>query len=51
VPPTQLYIDYKGEAVGDVGFTQEADIERCTAEVGYWLGESRYCIDKSIRIK
>src|SRR4051794_41181666 len=28
-----------GAAVGGVGFVGQPDVERVTAEVGYWLGE------------
>ena len=38
-PADQLCISYNGAAVGGIGYTPKADIERCTAEVGYWLGE------------
>ena len=38
-PPTQLAIAVEDEAVGGIGFTPHADIERVTAEIGYWLGE------------
>ena len=37
---TNLAIDVDGEAVGAIGFTMGADIERYSAEVGYWLGEA-----------
>jgi len=33
-------IEVEGEAVGAIGFTIGADIERFSAEIGYWLGES-----------
>jgi len=38
-PEIRFAIDVGGEAVGAVGFELHDDIERCTAEVGYWLGE------------
>jgi ribosomal-protein-alanine N-acetyltransferase len=38
-PATQVCIEYEGVAVGGIGFTVKEDIERCSAEVGYWLGE------------
>jgi ribosomal-protein-alanine N-acetyltransferase len=33
-------IDLAGEAVGGVGFVPGTDVERHSAEIGYWLGES-----------
>jgi RimJ/RimL family protein N-acetyltransferase len=33
-------IEVEGQAVGAIGFTIGADIERFSAEIGYWLGES-----------
>ena len=36
---TNLAIDVGGEAVGAVGFVPGRDIERFSAEIGYWLGE------------
>lgn len=38
--PTNLAIEVDGEAAGGVGFVPGADVERYSAEVGYWLGES-----------
>ncbi len=32
-------IDVDGDAVGSIGLQIGDDIERCSAEVGYWLGE------------
>jgi RimJ/RimL family protein N-acetyltransferase len=29
-----------GEAVGGIGLTLKNDVERCSAEIGYWLGEA-----------
>src|SRR6202008_3039301 len=37
--PTKFAIDVDGEAVGGIGVIPGADIERFSAEVGYWLGE------------
>lgn len=34
-----LAIDIDGKAVGGIGFIMGSDIERITAEIGYWLGE------------
>jgi len=39
-PRTSFIIDVNGEAVGGIGLVLGTDIERCSAEVGYWLGES-----------
>jgi RimJ/RimL family protein N-acetyltransferase len=36
---TKLAIDVEGEAVGGIGVIVGTDIERFSAEVGYWLGE------------
>ena len=38
-PVTRFAIDVGGEAVGGVGFQLGHDIERRSAEIGYWLGE------------
>jgi RimJ/RimL family protein N-acetyltransferase len=38
-PETSFAIDIKGEAVGGIGLVLHDDVERCSAEVGYWLGE------------
>ena len=37
---TNLAIDVDGEAVGGIGFVPGSDIERYSAEIGYWLAES-----------
>lgn len=39
--PTSFAIDVGGEAVGGIGLRPGEDIERCGAELGYWLG-ARY---------
>jgi RimJ/RimL family protein N-acetyltransferase len=39
-PPTHFAIEFAGEAVGGIGLKPGSDIERVSAEVGYWLGES-----------
>lgn len=36
---TIFAIDVEGEAAGAVGLIPGTDIERCAAEIGYWLGE------------
>ncbi len=38
-PETSFAIDVQGEAVGGVGFVLKTDVERVSAEIGYWLGE------------
>jgi len=38
--PSNLAIDVDGEAAGGVGFVPGTDVERYSAEVGYWLGET-----------
>ncbi len=39
-PVTFLAIDVDGEAVGSIGYVIQQDVERVSAEIGYWLGES-----------
>ncbi len=39
VPVTSFAIDIDGEAVGGIGFVPGTDVERYSAEVGYWLSE------------
>ena len=36
---TNLAIDVNGEAIGAVGYVPGRDVERFSAEIGYWLGE------------
>jgi RimJ/RimL family protein N-acetyltransferase len=38
-PETTFAIDVAGEAVGSVGFALRQDVERVSAEIGYWLAE------------
>jgi len=38
-PETMFAIALKGEAVGGIGFVLHPDVERVSAEIGYWLGE------------
>ena len=38
-PETNFAIAVGGEAVGGVGFVLHPDVERVSAEIGYWLGE------------
>lgn len=37
--PMRFAIEVDGKAVGCVGFGSEGDVERVTAEIGYWIGE------------
>lgn len=37
--PTVWAIEVNGEAVGGIGIELHTDIERVSAEIGYWLGE------------
>jgi ribosomal-protein-alanine N-acetyltransferase len=39
-PPTSLAIVAGGEVVGGIGAMLGSDVNRHTAEVGYWLGEA-----------
>ena len=39
-PETFFAIAVGGQAVGAIGFVLQSDVERVSAEVGYWLGES-----------
>ena len=39
-PETQFAIEVGDEAVGGVGLFLQTDIERYSAEIGYWLGEA-----------
>lgn len=38
--PTVWAIEVDGEACGGIGIEQKTDVERVSAEIGYWLGES-----------
>jgi RimJ/RimL family protein N-acetyltransferase len=38
-PPTHFAIEADGEAVGGIGFDVFDDVDRRTAEIGYWLAE------------
>jgi [ribosomal protein S5]-alanine N-acetyltransferase len=37
--PTVWAIDVKGTAVGGIGIELHSDVERVSAEIGYWLGQ------------
>jgi len=39
-PETNFAIDLFGEAIGGISFDLKTDVERYSAEVGYWLGET-----------
>jgi RimJ/RimL family protein N-acetyltransferase len=39
-PETSFAIDVDGSAVGGIGFMLQQDVERVSAEIGYWLGET-----------
>lgn len=39
IPETFFAIAVGGEAVGGIGYVLQHDVERVSAEVGYWLGE------------
>jgi RimJ/RimL family protein N-acetyltransferase len=39
-PETQFAIEVNGEAAGGVGVFLQEDVERFSAEIGYWLGEA-----------
>jgi len=36
---SNLAIEVDGEAVGAIGYVRGSDVERYSAEIGYWLGE------------
>jgi ribosomal-protein-alanine N-acetyltransferase len=38
-PETAFAIAVEGAAVGGIGFVLQQDVERVSAEIGYWLGE------------
>jgi [ribosomal protein S5]-alanine N-acetyltransferase len=38
-PVQHLAIEVAGEAAGGIGIELGSDVERCSAEIGYWLGE------------
>ena len=39
-PETAFAIAVGDEAMGGIGFTLQKDVDRVSAEIGYWLGES-----------
>lgn len=40
--PTNLAIEVHGDAVGGIGFVPGSDVERFSAEIGYWIGEAHW---------
>ena len=40
--PSNLAIEVDGIAVGAIGYVPGRDVERYSAEIGYWLGESHW---------
>src|SRR5262245_1666651 len=38
-PETTFAIDVGGEAIGSVGYVLHTDVERVSAEIGYWIAE------------
>ena len=38
-PAINFTIDINGKASGGIGLVMQQDVERITAEIGYWLGE------------
>jgi RimJ/RimL family protein N-acetyltransferase len=41
-PVTNWAIDVEGAAVGGIGVMLQTDVERVSAEIGYWLGEAHW---------
>ena len=41
-PVTHFAIEVEGEAAGGIGFTIGQDVQRRTAEIGYWLGRAHW---------
>ena len=39
-PETAFAIAVNGEAAGGIGYQLQSDVERVSAEIGYWLGEA-----------
>ena len=38
-PQTYFAIEVEGQAAGGIGYQPHEDVERVSAEIGYWLGE------------
>jgi RimJ/RimL family protein N-acetyltransferase len=52
-PPSSLAIEVNGEAGGGIGYVRGTDVERYSAEVGYWLGEdywNRGIVTEAVRL-
>lgn len=41
-PATSLAIDIDGKVIGGIGIIIGTDVQRVTAEIGYWLGEKHW---------
>jgi [ribosomal protein S5]-alanine N-acetyltransferase len=41
-PESQFAVEVDGEAAGGVGLFLQQDVERFSAEIGYWLGEAHW---------
>jgi RimJ/RimL family protein N-acetyltransferase len=41
-PPASIAIEVEGAAAGGIGYVRGTDVERFSAEVGYWLGEDHW---------
>ena len=41
-PETQFAMEVDGEAAGGIGVFLQQDVERYSAEIGYWLGEAHW---------
>ena len=41
-PQCCFAIEYEGNYVGDIGLNLNEDVERLSAEIGYWLGEPHW---------
>jgi [ribosomal protein S5]-alanine N-acetyltransferase len=41
-PETQFALEVDGEAAGGIGLFLQQDVERFSAEIGYWLGEAHW---------
>lgn len=37
--PVNFAIEVEGEAAGGIGFVLQADVDRVSTEIGYWIGE------------
>ena len=51
--PSNLAIDVAGAAVGAIGYVPGTDVERYSAEIGYWLGEAfwgRGIVTEAVRL-